>query len=75
MGKQRRGVRAVGGDHELDQKLRSQRSRQDWKEEVEDIFEDTHPWLRCDKLSNVVLWASALTLLYWVLSGRVGYLG
>ena len=44
-----------------------------WQDEVEDIFKDTHPWCRCDKLSNVVLWLSIFALIYWTVAGRFGY--
>ena len=78
MGKKPKNPKATAAlRREIARTARGQRqaaSDEEWREEVEEIFKDTHPWLRCDKLSNVVLWVSIFTLLYWIIAGRFGWL-
>jgi hypothetical protein len=51
----------------------AERARQDWDAEVEEIFHDTHPLLRCDKLSNIALWAVVLGLLGYFRPDRAAW--
>jgi hypothetical protein len=78
MGKKPRGARASATLRREIAKAAAVReeeaSEEAWNEEVEEIFKDTHPYCRCDRLSNVVLWVSIFTLIYWTVAGRFGYL-
>ena len=74
MGKKGRRRLASAPNANLARAVAQQRADAEWSDEVEEIFKDTHPWLRCDKLSNVVFWFSLAVLVYWCFTHRFGLL-